>query len=55
MNSAKKGSAYGFKLSSLDNLHTTKSTDKRSTIVNHIVDVVNEKFPEAKVLSCRAQ
>jgi len=48
MNSAKKGSAYGFKLSSLDNLHTTKSTDKRSTIVNHIVDVVNEKFPEAK-------
>jgi hypothetical protein len=48
MNSSKKGSAYGFKLSSLDNLHTTKSSDKRSTIVNYIVEVVHERFPEVK-------
>ena len=48
MNSSKKGSAYGFKLQSLDSLYITKSSDKKSTIVNYIVEVVNEKYKELK-------
>ena len=48
MNSAKKGSAYGFKMASLDNLAITKSSDKKTTIVNYLVDIVNSKYPELK-------
>jgi len=48
MNSAKKGAAYGFKMSSLDNLTITKSSDKKTTIVNYLVDVVAGKYPELK-------
>merc|ERR1712106_697453 len=48
MNSSKKGAAYGFKMSSLDNLSITKSSDKKSTIVHYLVDVVNAKYPELK-------
>jgi len=48
MNSAKKGSAYGFKMASLDNLTITKSSDKKTTIVNYLVDIVNSKYPELK-------
>jgi hypothetical protein len=48
MNSSKKGAAYGFRLQSLDNLYITKSSDKKSTIVNFIVDVVNAKYPELR-------
>merc|ERR1719500_1123122 len=48
MNSAKKGSAYGFKMASLDNLTITKSSDKKTTIVNYLVDIVSAKYPELK-------
>merc|ERR1719295_1009019 len=48
MNPAKKGSAYGFKMASLDNLTITKSSDKKTTIVNYLVDIVNSKYPELK-------
>jgi len=48
MNSSKKGSAYGFRMSSLDNLAITKSSDKKTTIVHYIVDVVNSKYPDLK-------
>ena len=48
MNSSKKGAAYGFRLQSLDNLNITKSSDKKSTVVNFIVDVVNSKYPELR-------
>lgn len=48
MNSSKKGSAYGFKMASLDNLTITKSSDKKTTIVNYLVDVVNSKYPDLK-------
>merc|ERR1719244_639478 len=48
MNSSKKGAAYGFKMSSLDSLSITKSSDKKSTIVHYIVDVVNAKYPDLK-------
>ena len=48
MNSSKKGSAYGFKLQSLDNLNITKSSDKRSTIVHYIVEVVNDKYADLR-------
>ena len=48
MNSSKKGSAYGFRLKSLDSLAITKSSDKKTTIVHFLVDVVNKKYPELK-------
>ena len=48
MNSSKKGSAYGFRLKSLDSLAITKSSDKKTTIVNFLVDVINQKYPELK-------
>ena len=49
MNSAKKGPCYGFKLSSLDSLTITKSgTDKQRNLLNYIVDMINEKYPELK-------
>lgn len=48
MNSSKKGAAYGFKMSSLDNLSITKSSDKKSTIVHYIVDIVSTKYPDLK-------
>merc|ERR1719192_1884200 len=48
MNSSKKGSAYGFRMSSLDNLSITKSSDKKTTIVHYIVDVVNSKYQDLK-------
>ena len=48
MNSSKKGAAYGFKMSSLDSLSITKSSDKKTTIVHYLVDVVNAKYPDLK-------
>jgi len=48
MNSNKKGSAYGFRMSSLDSLNITKSSDKKTTIVNFLVDLVNSKYPDLK-------
>ena len=49
MNSSKKGSMYGFKLQGLDQLHTTKSSDKKCNVVHYIVDEVHENFPDLKV------
>jgi len=48
MNSSKKGSMYGFKLQGLDQLHTTKSSDKKCNVVHYIVDEVHENFPDLK-------
>ncbi|KAL7644452.1 UNVERIFIED_CONTAM: hypothetical protein RMT77_005284 [Armadillidium vulgare] len=46
MNSSKRGPAYGFKLSSLDNLCDTKSADKRLSLLHYIQDTVRTKFPD---------
>ncbi|PIK49678.1 putative formin-like protein 3 [Apostichopus japonicus] len=46
LNSAKRGSAYGFKLQSLDTLLDTKSTDRKITLLHYIVETVQLKFPE---------
>ena len=48
MNSSKSGSVYGFRLKSLDSLAITKSTDKKTTIIHFLVDVVNKKYPELR-------
>merc|ERR1712227_729971 len=50
MNSSKKGSAYGFKMASLDNLSITKSRDKKSTIVHYIVDEVKKNWRQDKIV-----
>lgn len=46
LNSQKRGSAYGFKLQSLDTLLDTKSTDKRMCLLHYIVSTIRQKFPE---------
>jgi len=48
MNSSKKGCMYGFKLNSLDSLTMTKASDKRSTILNYIADLVHSDYPELR-------
>ncbi|XP_072926793.1 formin-like protein 1 isoform X1 [Hemitrygon akajei] len=46
MNSSKKGAVYGFRLQSLDLLLETKSTDRKQTLMNYIVDIIQKKYPE---------
>ncbi|XP_047465880.1 formin-like protein 1 isoform X2 [Mugil cephalus] len=46
MNSSKRGSAYGFRLQSLDLLLDTKSTDRKQTLLHFIVSIIQEKYPE---------
>ena len=46
MNSSKRGPAYGFKLSSLDNLGDTKSPKKKISLLHFIQDTVRNKLPE---------
>ncbi|XP_051894779.1 formin-like protein 1 isoform X2 [Pristis pectinata] len=46
MNSSKKGVVYGFRLQSLDLLLETKSTDRKQTLMNYIVDIIQKKYPE---------
>uniref|UniRef100_A0AAY4D395 Formin-like 1a n=1 Tax=Denticeps clupeoides TaxID=299321 RepID=A0AAY4D395_9TELE len=46
MNSSKRGAASGFRLQSLDLLLDTKSTDRSQTLLNFIVDMVQEKYPD---------
>lgn len=46
MNSSKRGPAYGFKLSSLDNLCDTKSAKKKLSLLHYIQDTVRLKFPD---------
>jgi formic-like protein len=46
LNSSKRGPAYGFKLQSLDTLVDTKSSDKRMSLLNYIVQTVKQYFPE---------
>uniref|UniRef100_A0A8B9HCQ2 Formin-like 1a n=1 Tax=Astyanax mexicanus TaxID=7994 RepID=A0A8B9HCQ2_ASTMX len=46
MNSSKRGAAYGFRLQSLDLLLETKSTDRSQTLLNFIVSMVQEKYPD---------
>uniref|UniRef100_UPI00398EEFCA formin-like protein 1 n=1 Tax=Pristiophorus japonicus TaxID=55135 RepID=UPI00398EEFCA len=46
MNSSKKGAVYGFRLQSLDLLLETKSTDRKQTLMNYIVDIIHDQYPE---------
>lgn len=46
MNSAKRGSVYGFKLASLEQLVETKSTDKKQNLMHYISSVVHSYYPE---------
>lgn len=46
MNSEKRGSAYGFRLQSLDLLLDMKSTDRKQTLLHFIVGIIQEKFPQ---------
>ncbi|KAF7661661.1 hypothetical protein LDENG_00256450 [Lucifuga dentata] len=46
MNSSKRGSAYGFRLQSLDLLLETKSTDRSQTLLHFITNIIEEKYPD---------
>ncbi|RXN24699.1 formin 1 [Labeo rohita] len=46
MNSGKRGSAYGFRLQSLDLLLDMKSTDRKLTLLHFIVSIIQEKYPQ---------
>ncbi|XP_071386577.1 LOW QUALITY PROTEIN: formin-like protein 1 [Centroberyx affinis] len=46
MNSSKRGTAYGFRLQSLDLLLETKSTDRSQTLLHFITNIVQEKYPD---------
>ncbi|XP_057673867.1 formin-like protein 1 isoform X2 [Corythoichthys intestinalis] len=46
MNSSKRGTAYGFRLQSLDLLLETKSTDRTQTLLHFITNIVYEKYPD---------
>lgn len=48
MNSSKRGPVYGFKLQSLESLLETKTADKKQTLLNFIVQTVNDKFKDVK-------
>jgi len=41
-----KGGAYGFKISSINKLSSIKSNDRKTTLLNYITNVVQNKFPE---------
>ncbi|KAJ1371272.1 hypothetical protein KIN20_033186 [Parelaphostrongylus tenuis] len=47
MNSGRKGSVYGFRLSSLDSLAILKSpTDRTVTLLHMVVESIEQSFPE---------
>uniref|UniRef100_A0A8B9J740 Formin like 1 n=1 Tax=Astyanax mexicanus TaxID=7994 RepID=A0A8B9J740_ASTMX len=46
MNSGKRGTAYGFRLQSLDLLLDTKSTDRKLTLLHFLVNIIQKKFPQ---------
>ncbi|XP_057175687.1 formin-like protein 1 [Triplophysa rosa] len=46
MNSGKRGSAYGFRLQSLDLLLDMKSTDRKQTLLHFIISIIQEKYPQ---------
>jgi len=48
MNSAKRGSAYGFKLETFGRLMDTKSSDRTSTLLHFIVETVTQNYPNVE-------
>lgn len=46
MNSAKRGSAYGFKLQTFERLLDTKSSDRKQTLLHYIADVITAQYPQ---------
>ncbi|EGD81374.1 hypothetical protein PTSG_02093 [Salpingoeca rosetta] len=48
MNSAKRGSAYGFKLATFDRLLDTKSHDRKQTLLHYLVHTVEDRFPQVE-------
>lgn len=46
-NSARRGGAFGFKLSALENLHMLKSAqDKSMTLMNVLANMISTQSPE---------
>lgn len=49
MNGSKGGVAYGFRISSLNRLASTKSVDNQTTLLHYLVDHIESKMPEVAV------
>ena len=45
MNSSRRGAAHGFKLESLNRIADTRSYDKKQTLLNYMVHMVEKVFP----------
>lgn len=45
MNSSRRGAVHGFKLESLTRITDTRSHDKKQTLLNYIVHMVEKVFP----------
>jgi len=45
MNSAKRGGAYGFKLSALDRVADVKDSDSNHTLLYFMAEVISRDFP----------
>mmetsp|Transcript_33468 Transcript_33468/g.87813 ORF Transcript_33468/g.87813 Transcript_33468/m.87813 type:complete len:979 (-) Transcript_33468:1558-4494(-) len=48
MNSAKRGTAYGFKLATFKRLLDTRAQDRRITLLHYIAEVVCEQYPQVE-------
>jgi hypothetical protein len=46
MNSAKRGTAYGFKLATFTRLLDTKAQDRRITLLHYITEIVCAQYPQ---------
>lgn len=45
MNSSRRGAVHGFRLESLNKITETKSHDRKQTLLNYIVHMVEKVFP----------
>ncbi|XP_062517529.1 formin-like protein 3 isoform X2 [Corticium candelabrum] len=46
MNSSKRGGAFGFRLQCLDLLVDVRSTDRKQTLLEYLVTIIQDKFPD---------
>lgn len=52
MNRGQRGNAVGFKIGSLGKIHDTKSSvEKRTTLLHYLVDIVERKVKNGKLIN----
>lgn len=46
-----KGEAYGFRLSTLSQLKSTKSTDNALTLMQYLIEIIHKRYPKVRELA----